>query len=136
MENSLLQSYRAQFMMVEAALLALGFVLFRADLDLGILFPAVVGWIVAAIWMIVCEAKKRDVDNWRNRIVRLQSVTRTNWFEYLKSQVEPSKRGFGGRLFNYLRTKLSGGVFARFLFNYVMPLVIATLWVFMVIGGE
>ena len=136
MENSLLQSYRAQFMMVQAALLALGFVLLRVDLGLGVLFPAVVGWIVAVIWVIVCEAKKRDVDTWRDRIVSLQSATRTDWFEYLKSQVEPSKRASGSRLFNYIRTKLSGGVFARYLFNYIMPLVITALWVFMVIGGK
>jgi len=116
MENSLLQSYRTLFMMVEAVLLALGFVLLQVYEGAGILFPAIIGWIVALIWVIICEAKGKDVDRWMKRIVSLQSATGTDWFEHLKPGV-----------------KFSGGRIARYLFNYVIPLVIVVLWVVMVI---
>ena len=116
MENSLLQSYRTLFMMAEAALLALGFVLLQVYEGAGILFPAIIGWIVALIWVIICEAKGKDVDRWMKRIVSLQSATGTAWFEYLKPGV-----------------KFSGGRIARYLFNYVIPLVIVVLWVVMVV---
>lgn len=116
MENSLLQSYRTLFMMVEAILLALGFVLLQAYGGAGILVPAIIGWIVAVIWVIMCEAKGKDVDRWMERIISLQPVTGTAWFEYLKPGV-----------------KLPGGRIARYLFNYAIPLVIVVLWVVMVI---
>ena len=115
MENSLLQSYRTHFMMVEAALLALGFVLLQVYRGTGILVPAIIGWIVAIIWIILCEAKGKDVDRWRDRIIGLQSATGTDWFEYLKS-------GF----------TLQGGRAARAFFNYAIPILIAALWVIMV----
>ncbi len=118
MENSLLQSYRMLFLMLEAALLALGFVVFQIG-GAWILVPAVIGWIVALIWVIICEAKGKDVDRWMNRIVSLQSVTRTDWFEYLKPGV-----------------KFSGGRLARYLFNYAIPLVIVLLWVFIVMSPK
>ena len=116
MENSLLQSYRTLFMMVEAALLALGFVLLQVYEGAGILFPAIIGWIVAIIWVIICEAKGKDVDTWMKRIISLQPATGTDWFEYLKPGV-----------------KFPGGRIARYLFNYGIPLVIVVLWVIMVI---
>ncbi len=118
MENSLLQSYRMLFLMLEAALLALGFVVFQIG-GAWILVPAVIGWIVALIWVIICEAKGKDVDRWMNRIVSLQSVTGTDWFEYLKPGV-----------------KFSGGRLARYLFNYAIPLVIIVLWVFIVMSPK
>ena len=119
MENSLLQSYRTLFMMVEAALLALGFVLLEVYEGTGILFLAVISWLVILIWVIICEAKGKDVDRWMNRIVSLQSVTGTDWFEYLKPGV-----------------KFSGGRLARYLFNYAIPLVIIVLWVFIVMSPK
>ena len=111
MENSLLQSYRVLFMMVEAALLGLGFVLDGA----WILAPCIIGCTVAVTWILVCEFKKRDVDRCRDRIIELESLLGEDWLKYLK-------RGFSP----------SGGNIARYIFNYVIPILIVALWIFVV----
>lgn len=115
MENSLLQSYRALFMMVEAALLALGFVLIQYYKGAGILFPGIAGFITIVTWVLVCEAKKRDVDRCRDRIIELQSRVGEEWSNYLKR-----------------RFSLLGGNTARYIFNYVIPVLIAGLWIFLI----
>ena len=115
MENSLLQSYRALFMMVEAALLGLGFVLVQFFNGAWILVLSIIGCIVIVIWILVCEFKKRDVDRCRNRIIELKSLAGEDWLKYLK-------RGFSP----------SGGNIARYIFNYVIPILIVGLWIFVV----
>ena len=115
MENSLLQSYRALFMMVEAALLALGFALIQYYKGVGILFPGIAGFITLVTWALVCEAKKRDVDRCRDRIIELQSRVGEEWSNYLQR-----------------RFSLSGGNTARYIFNYVIPVLIAGLWIFLI----
>ena len=115
-ENSLLQSYRMLFMMTEAALLALGYVLLEVYEGAWILVPGIIGWIIALIWVVICAAKARDVDRWMNRIVELQAIVEKDWFDYLKPGA-----------------KLSGGRVARYLFNYIMPLLVAVLWIFIVL---
>ena len=107
MENSLLQTYRVLFMMVEAALLALAYVLKGPWVWVGAAF----GWSVVGIWIRTCEAKGGDVDRWMEQIRGFQSVVGKGWFDYLKPGV-----------------KWSGGRIARILFNKVIPILIAVLW--------
>ena len=114
-ENTLLQSYRMLFMMVEAALLALGYVLLAFG-GVWIWLAAGCGWAVAIIWGIICHYKGKDVDEWRDRIVNLQSVVGNDWFEYLKPGV-----------------KFPGGRIARYIFNYIIPGLLFLLWVFVVV---
>lgn len=115
MENSLLQSYRMLFMTLETVLLALGFVLLELFEGRWIFIPAIAGWVVAFVWAWTCRAKGKDVDIWRDRILGLQSIVGQNWFEYLRP-------GF----------KLSGGSFARILFNYILPIFVTGLWILIV----
>ena len=117
-ENSLLQSYRMLFMMLEATLLASGFVLLEVFEGSWIIVPAIAGWIVAPIWSIACHAKGRDVDKWMKHIEGLRSILGRDWFDYLKSGA-----------------KLTGGRVARYLFNFVMPLLIVVLWIFIVVAA-
>ena len=122
MENSLLQSYRMLFMMVEAVLLALAYVLLVPLKGPLIWVAASLGWGIVAIWITICEAKGRDVDRWMKRIVGFQSIVEKDWsivgkdwFDYLK-----------------LGVKLPGGRLARILFNWITPLSIAGLWILVV----
>ena len=72
MENSLLQSYRMLFTMVEAALFAL--VLLKVFEGTWIWAPAICGWLVAITWGIISHYKGKDVDRWRDRILGFQSI--------------------------------------------------------------
>ncbi|GAI04089.1 unnamed protein product, partial [marine sediment metagenome] len=99
----------------EAALLALGFLLLEVFKGAWILVPAIIGWVVAIVWILVCEAKGKDVDRWMKRVIGFQLMVGKDWFDYLKPGV-----------------KLSGGRVTRFLFNYMIPCLIAVLWIFVV----
>jgi hypothetical protein len=116
MENSLLQSYRVLFMMVEAALLALGFMLLELYEGAWIWAPASSGFIVAVLWGIICHYKGKDVDEWRDRIINLKSAVGNDWFEYLKPGV-----------------KFPGGRIARWIFNYIIPGLVFLLWIFITV---
>ena len=115
MENSLLQSYRLLFMAIEAALFALGFVLLQIYQGKGLWWIAIFGWLVAILWGIMCYFKAKDIDRWRNRLLKVVGkVGLSEWFEYLKP-------GF----------KFAGGRIIRWVFNYLMPLLVIGLWVFL-----
>jgi len=115
MENSLLQSYRVLFMAIEAALFALGFVLLQIYQSKGLWWIAILGWLVAILWGIMCYFKSKDIDRWRNRLLKVAGkVGLSEWFEYLKP-------GF----------KFAGGQIIRWVFNYLMPLLVIGLWVFL-----
>ena len=122
-ENSLLQSYRALFMAVEAALFGFGYALFiHPGVRWMTLFPAIFAWAVVGMWIGTCKAKGGDVDRWMERIRGFQSIVKKDWsivgkgwFDYLKPGV-----------------KWSGGGIARILFNYVILISIAVVWGFVV----
>ncbi len=126
MENSLLQSYRMLFMMVEAALLALGFMLLDLNDGAWIWAPATIGFIVAIIWGVICHYKAKDVDHWRDWITNPKSVVGNNCFDYLKPEVPKS-------WFKSLKIQFKGGRVARWIFNYIMPGLVFLLWIFVVV---
>jgi len=144
MENSLLQSYRMLFLMVEAALLALAYVLLvplvKDTKEFWMIWVAAsLGWGIVIAWIMMCEAKGRDVDRWRDRIVRLQpiienrwSVVGKGWFDYLKPEVPKSWFKHLSLWFKSLWVQFQGGRLARILFNYVIPIIMAGLWVIVV----
>ena len=138
MENSLLQSYRMLFLMVEAALLALAYVLRIPLIEefkqfWMIWVAASLGWGIVIAWIMICEAKGKDVNKWRDRILGFQSITEKDWsvvgkgwFDYLKPEVPKS-------WFKSLWVQFQGGRLARILFNYVIPIIMAGLWVIVVL---
>ena len=117
MENSLLQSYRALFIAIEAALLASALVLpqfFGGDIIISkiVNLVSVIGLVVGVMWIIVCCSKGEDVDKWGKQIKSETNTDLYNYFSYMWS-------GFG----------LTGGRVARWWFNVVMPLLIIALWI-------
>ena len=114
MENSLLQSYRMLFIAIETILFGAAF----ASIEL--LEEKVVLWIIGGfglvvgfMWIIVCHAKGRDVDKWRNRLLtETQRGNLKGCFSYMES-----------------RLGLAGGKVARYWFNWIMPFLIIGLWI-------
>ena len=133
MENSLLQSYRMLFMMVEAALLALGFMLLELYEGAWIWAPATCGWAAAIIWGIICHYKGKDVNKWRNRILELKPKIARDWFDYLKLKVPKDWFKHPTQWPKYLWVQFQGGGIARYIFNYIIPGLLFLLWVFMVV---
>jgi hypothetical protein len=122
MENTLLQSYRALFLAVEATLIAAAFALIQLRRDEGILaiwivMLGIVGLIIGIMWVIVCTAKGKDVDRWRDLLLQTTKAGNLkNCFSYMKS-------GFS----------LAGGRVARYWFNWIMPILIIILWIALLI---
>ena len=145
MENSLLQSYRMLFLMVEAALLALAYVLRIPLIEefkqfWMIWVAASLGWGIVIAWIMICEAKGKDVNKWRDRILGFQSITEKDWsvvgkgwFDYLKPEVPKSWFKHPSLWFKSLWVQFQGGRVARILFNYVIPIIMAGLWVIVVL---
>ncbi len=145
MENSLLQGYRMLFMMVEAALLALAYALLvplvRDTKEFWMIWvAAVVGWLVAIIWGVICHYKGKDVDRWRDRILGFQSITEKDWsvvgkgwFDYPKPEVPKNWFKHPSLWFKSLRVQFQGGAIARYIFNYIIPAVVVGLWILMVV---
>ena len=123
MENSLLQSYRALFLALEAALIAAGFALIRLSegksiVGVGIagLVIGIAGLVISVMWIIVCHAKGNDVDKWRDRLLEVtKEGDIQGYFSYVKS-------GFS----------LAGGRVARYWFNWIMPVLIILLWIWVI----
>ena len=123
MENSLLQSYRALFLALEAALIAAGFALIRLSegksiVGVGIagLVIGIAGLVISVMWIIVCHAKGNDVDKWRDRLLEVtKEGDLLGHFFYMKS-------GFS----------LAGGRVARYWFNLIMPILIIVLWIWVI----
>ncbi len=117
MENSLLQSYRALFIGIEAALLASAFALSRLDTAEKVWMVGVAGLALCASWIVVCRAKGKDVDE---------------WMKYLTKEAE------GKEFFSYMEASFTlqfqGGRFAHHWFNEAMPSLIIGLWVWMIIS--
>ena len=116
MENSLLQSYRALFIGIEAVLLASAFALTKAEDNVGniLTWLAVAGLVIGVFWIVVCESKAKDVDR---------------WMKYLTKGAKEM------RFFSYMRKgcSLQGGRLARYWFNLVMPVSIMALWIWMIV---
>lgn len=113
MENSLLQSYRMLFLGLEAALIAARFALIRSDEGGDTLGIGVAGLVVGIIWVIVCHAKGNDVNRWRKHLLdETGGGDLKGYFSYMKS-------GFS----------LAGGEVARCWFNWIMPILIIALWI-------
>ncbi len=110
MENSLLQSYRTLFLGLETALFAAVFASFQVFERKGVIEIGIGGLVVGLMWMIICHAKARDVDEWMNYLTN-QAVLK-GCFAYMKS-------GFS----------LAGGRLARYWFNWVNPLLVMALWI-------
>lgn len=120
MENSLLQSYRMLFIALETVLFAAVFALLQLQLQLpegiGVLVIGVVGLVVGVMWIIVCHAKGRDVDKWRTRLLEETSQgDLQGYFSYMESGLD-----------------LAGGKLARYWFNWIMPILIMGLWVWII----
>jgi len=117
MENSLLQSYRALFIGIEAALLASAFALSRLDMAMAekVWMVGAAGLAFCAFWIIVCAAKGKDVDK---------------WMKYLTEEAKEKE------FFSYMKAGLTfqGGRFARHWFNEAMPSLIIALWIWMIIS--
>jgi len=140
MENSLLQSYRMLFTMVEAALLALTYVLLvpaiKEPKQLWMIWVAAgFGWGVVIAWIMICKAKGKDVDRWTDRILGFQpkiekewSIIGKGWFDYLKPEVPKSWFKHPTLWFKFLWVQFKGGRVARILFNWIIPLLMAGLW--------
>ncbi len=113
MENSLLQSYRALFLALEAALIAAAFALIRLYEEKGILGVGIAGLVIGVMWIIVCHAKGNDVDKWRDCLLEVtKEGDLQGYFSYMES-------GFS----------LAGGRVARYWFNWIMPILIIALWI-------
>jgi len=113
MENSLLQSYRTLFLALEAALIAAGFALIQLFGEKGMVWVGIAGLAVGVIWIVVCHAKGKDVDEWRGRLLQAtQKGDLQGYFSYMES-------GF----------RLAGGRIARYWFNWIMPILIIGLWI-------
>ena len=116
MENSLLQSYRALFLALEAALIAAAFTLIQLFEEKGIVGVGIAGLVIGVMWIIVCHAKGNDVDKWRNRLLEVtKEGDIQGYFSYMKS-------GFS----------LAGGRFVRYWFNWIMPILIILLWIWVI----
>lgn len=112
MENSLLQSYRALFLALEAALIAAGFALIRFSAEKGTMAVGIGGIIIGLMWIAVCHAKGNDVDRWRDRLL------------------DVTKKGDLEGCFSYMKSGFSfaGGRVARYWFNSIMPALIIAAW--------
>jgi len=114
MENSLLQSYRALFTGIQAALLASAFALIKFEEVRWVPWLAVPSLIIGIMWIIVCHAKGNDVDKWMGYLT--EKAEEKNYFTYMK-----------------LGFTLTGGRIARYWFNWVMPILIIGLWIWVII---
>lgn len=116
MENSLLQSYRALFLALEAALIAAGFALIGFSEEKSIVGVGIAGLVIGVMWIIVCHAKGNDVDQWRD------------------SLLEMTKEGDLQGYFSYMKSGLSlvGGRVARYWFNWIMPILVIVLWIWVI----
>jgi len=113
MENSLLQSYRALFLALEAALIAAAFALIRLYEEKCILGVGIARSVIGGMWIIVCHAKGNDVDKWRDCLLEVtKEGDLQGYFSYMES-------GFS----------LAGGRVARYWFNWIMPILIIALWI-------
>lgn len=118
MENSLLQSYRSLFTGIEAALFAFVFALIKLFNGRWVLGIGVCGILIGVMWIIVCRAKGKDVDLWRDSIL-----------------AETKEKNEIKDCFTYLNGKsiFSGGKVARIWFNLIMPFLIILLWILIII---
>ena len=120
MENSLLQSYRALFIAIETILFAFVFAIIKSPApNLLIVLIGAIGLIICILWIIVCYAKSKDVDSWRDSLIR-ESKNHNELeekFEYLK------KPGLS----------LAGGKFSRICFNYLIPSLMLIIWIGIII---
>lgn len=120
MENSLLQSYRALFIAIEAALFAVAFGLIKLFVNKGgeLVGLGLGGLVIGIMWIIVCHAKGKEVDGWRDQLTTAARQARVGCFSYLES-------GFG----------LRAGRVARYWFNWIMPILIIGIWIRVIVYG-
>lgn len=118
MENSLLQSYRALFIAIEAALIAMAFGLSTLFDNKWIELVGLGGLVIGIMWIIVCHAKGKEVDGWRDQLTTAARQARVGCFSYLES-------GFG----------LGAGRVARCWFNWIMPILIMWIWICVIVYG-
>ena len=117
MENSLLQSYRALFMAIEGALIASAITLIKLFEGSGIVLVGLAGLVIGIMWIIVCDAKGKDVDRWRDLLLKVAKKARMyRYFSYMES-------GFS----------LAGGRIARYWFNWIMPILIMVFFVWLMV---
>jgi len=114
MENSLLQSYRTLFLAIEAALFAANFALNQFSAEKFITGIEIAGLIIGFMWIIVCHAKGKDVDKWKTLL--LEETEKEDCFSYMES-----------------RFSLAGGKVARYWFNWIMPVLVILLWVYIMV---
>ena len=86
MENSVLQSYRALFFALEAALIAVRFALIQFSAEESTVAVGIGGVIIGLMWIVVCHAKGNDVNRCRDHLL---DVTKegdlAGCFSYMKS---------------------------------------------------
>lgn len=117
MENSLLQSYRALFIGIEAALLASAFAFIKLKVWNVLLGVSIAGLIINGMWIATCVFKGKDVDKWMNYLrENSQGTDLQGQFDYMKSGIT-----------------FEGGRIARHWFNEVMPGLIIALWTFFLV---
>lgn len=114
MENSLLQSYRAMFIALAALLLAALIALTAHYDNRWLALIGIPGVSICVMWIILCIAKGKDVDHWRDSIINACQGTE---FEALFSYLQPSS-GFARE----------GGRLTRTWFNWLMPALLIALW--------
>lgn len=117
MENSLLQSYRALFMAIEGALIASTITLIKLFEGSGIVWVGLAGLVIGIMWIIVCDAKGKDVDRWRNLL--LKEAKKAHMYPYFSFM----KSGFS----------LAGGRIARYWFNWIMPILIIVFFILLMV---
>jgi len=133
-QDSLLQSYRALFLGIEAVLFGLAYVLYQSRNEALIWLPAMIGIIFSFLWIFVCSHRGCMIDQLKKELKKLtngQTGDLKRWFElsYGKASSEECLRikKLGNLIGTYKGP--SEKWIPRVCFNLFFPIFAISLWI-------
>ena len=132
-QDMLLQSYRALFLTLEAALLGLAFFLDqsgRGDLT----FPALAGMTLGLVWILVCSHRGYMIDRLKEELKNAMEGRTDNLKGWFDLSYGGGSSGFfsWGIVCNLVSATLRGPpekYIPRLSFNLIAPAIVIVIWV-------